>query len=86
MYGLIVKLTLLPGKRDEAIVLLTASSSNMPGCFSYVIGNDLADEDVLWVTEVWESHPAYDGSLTLAAVQAVIPRVKPLVAAFEEGR
>jgi len=55
----------------------------MPGCLSYIIGKDAADENVPWVTEVWESKTAHDASLTVAAVQAAIPRVKSLVAAFE---
>jgi quinol monooxygenase YgiN len=84
MYGLIAKLTLLPGKRDEVIALLTKSSSNMPGCFSYVIANDAANENVLWVTEAWESKASHDASLSLRAVQAVIPKVKPLLANFEK--
>jgi hypothetical protein len=36
VYGLIAKLTLLPGKREERTALLAASSANMPGCFSCV--------------------------------------------------
>ncbi|MGD0366692.1 MAG: putative quinol monooxygenase [Acidobacteriaceae bacterium] len=84
MYGLIAKLTLLPGKRDEVIALLTESSANMPGCFSYVIASDAANENVLWVTEVWESKASHDTSLSLRAVQTVIPKVKPLVANFEK--
>jgi quinol monooxygenase YgiN len=84
MYGLIAKLTLLPGKRDEVIALLAESSANMPGCFSYVIANDAKDENVLWVTEVWESKASHDTSLSLRAVQAVIPKVKPLLANFEK--
>jgi quinol monooxygenase YgiN len=83
MYGLIAKMTLFPGKREEVIVLLAESSANMPGCFSYVIANDAADENILWVTEVWESRASHAASLTLRAVQAAIPRVKPLVAKFE---
>jgi quinol monooxygenase YgiN len=84
MYGLIVKLTLLPGKREEAISLLAESSSNMPGCFSYVIANDAADENVLWVTEVWESKASHDASLSLRAAQVVLPKVKPLLANLEK--
>jgi quinol monooxygenase YgiN len=84
MYGLIAKLTLLPGKRDEVIALLTESSANMPGCFSYVVANDAANENILWVTEVWESKASHDASLSLRAVQAVIPKVKPLLANFEK--
>ena len=83
MYGLIAKMTLHSGKREEVIALLAESSANMPGCFSYVIANDAVSEDILWVTEVWESKAAHDASLTLRAVQAAMPRIKPLVAAFE---
>jgi len=83
MYGLIAKMTLHPGRREEVVALLAESSANMPGCFSYVIANDATNEDILWVTEVWESKAAHDASLNLRAVQAAIPRVKSLVAAFE---
>lgn len=83
MYGLIAKMTLLPGKCEQVVALLAESSANMPGCFSYVIAKDAGSEDVLWVSEVWESKAAHDASLSLRAVQAAIPKVKPLVAMFE---
>ncbi len=44
MYGLIVKMTIVPGKRNEMIDLLKSSASDMPGCFSYVVAEDSADE------------------------------------------
>ena len=84
MYGLIAKMTLLPGKSDEVIALLAESSANMPGCFSYVIAKDAASEDVLWITEVWESQAAHDASLSLRAVQAILPRIKPLIRQLEK--
>lgn len=84
MYGLIVKMNIVAGRRDEVIALLAESSRDMPGCFSYVIAKDAVDENLLWVTEVWESQASHDASLMLRAVQAVIPRVKPLIANFEK--
>ena len=84
MYGLVAKLTVLPGRREEVIVLLAESSCNMPGCFSYVIAKDAASEDVLWITEVWESRESHDASLSLRAVQAAIPKVRPLLAQFQK--
>ena len=83
MFGLIAKLTIVPGRRQDAIDLLASSTRDMPVCFSYVIAKDAADENVLWVTEIWESQSAHDASLTLRAVQAVLPQVKPLIARFE---
>jgi quinol monooxygenase YgiN len=58
MYGLIVKLTAAPGAREELIRILRESAVNMPGCISYVVAKDLAEENVLWVTEVWTARPA----------------------------
>ena len=84
MYGLIVKLTILPGMRDEAIVLLREGAQDMPGCSGYVIAKDAADENVLWVTEVWESEASHDASFTLRAVQEVAPRIRLLVANVEK--
>jgi len=83
MYGLIVKLTSIEGRRDELIALLAASTCDMPGCFSYVISRDAGDANVLWVTEVWESQAAHDASLTFRAVQAAIPQIKPFIAHLE---
>jgi quinol monooxygenase YgiN len=84
MYGLIAKLTLYPGKREEVIALLAGSSANMPGCLSYVLARDAGDENILWVTEVWESKAGHDASHSLRAVQAVIPKVNPLMVRFEK--
>jgi quinol monooxygenase YgiN len=84
MYGLIVRMTVIPGRRDEVIALLAECSRDMPGCSIYTIARDAENENVLWVTEVWESEAAHDASLTLRAVQAAIPRVKPLVAKLEK--
>jgi quinol monooxygenase YgiN len=84
MYGLIVKMTLIPGKRDAMIAILRESAANMPGCFSYVVAKDSADENALWVTEVWESLASHDASLTLPQVKNVIPRAKSIVTSFEK--
>lgn len=84
MYGLIVRLTVVAGRRDEVIALLGESTRQMPGCSSYVVARDAADEDVLWVTEIWESQAAHDASFSLRAVQAVVPQVKPLIVHFEK--
>jgi len=84
MYGLIVKLATVAGKREDMIRVLQDSAVNMPGCFSYVIAKDSANEDVIWVTEVWDSQASHDASLTLPSVKSAIPRAKPLVASFEK--
>jgi quinol monooxygenase YgiN len=82
MWGMIAKITLLPGKRDEMIEVLKGSAAAMPGCLSYIVAKDAADENTIWVTEVWESLASHDASLSLPAVKAAIPRGKALVSSF----
>lgn len=84
MYGLIVKMTIVPGKRDEMIAILKESAADMPGCFSYVVAKDSAAENTIWVTEVWDSMASHDASLSLPSVQIAIPRGKALVATFDK--
>ena len=83
MWGLIAKLAVLPGKRDEMIEILRESAAHMPGCVSYVVAKDAADENTLWVTEVWESMASHDASLSLPAVKNAIPQGKAVVSNFE---
>lgn len=84
MYGLIAKLTIVPGKREDMVRILRESAANMPGCFSYVVAKDAADENVIWVTEAWDSQASHDASLLLPAVKNAIPQAKPIVAGFEK--
>jgi len=84
MWGMIARISLVPGKRDDMVALLKQSAAKMPGCLSYIVANDASDENTLWVTEVWESQADHDASLSLRQVQDAIPRAKPLVAKFEK--
>ena len=84
VYGLIVKLTVTPGKREDMIQVLRESAGDMPGCMSYIVAKDSGDADALWVTEVWDSVSSHDASLTLPSVRSAIPRGKELVVGFEK--
>ena len=83
MWGMIAKITLLPGKRDEMIGILKESAAEMQGCLSYVVAKDAADENTMWVTEVWNSMASHDASLSLPVVKNAIPRAKAIVSNFE---
>jgi quinol monooxygenase YgiN len=83
MWGMIAKITLLPGKRDEMIEILEQSAADMQGCLSYIVAKDSMDENTIWVTEVWDKMASHDASLSLPAVKNAIPRAKPLVSNFE---
>ena len=84
MYGLIVKLTVVPGRRDEMIGILKESAANMPGCLSYVVAKEFTEEDTIWVTEVWDRVASHDASLSLPAVKSAVSRAKPIVSRFEK--
>jgi quinol monooxygenase YgiN len=86
MYGLIGSFKAAPGRRDALISLLLSSVGGMPGCRSYVVSEDPADPDTVWITEVWEDAASHRASLQWPAVQAAIARAKPLIASFGEHR
>ena len=84
MYGLIGKMIAAPGRRDELAAILLGAIRNMPGCLSYVVADDAADSNAIWITEAWETKEQHDASLSLPAVRDAISRAKPLIAGFGE--
>ncbi|MGH9868157.1 MAG: putative quinol monooxygenase [Candidatus Polarisedimenticolia bacterium] len=84
MYGLIGKMKVVPGQRDALIAILLDGVGGMPGCLSYIVAQDPADADAVWVTEVWDSQDSHKASLSLPSVQQAISRGKPLIAGFGE--
>ena len=82
MHGLIGKMIAAPGKRDELIAILLESTTEMPGCLSYVVARDTKDADSIWITEVWDSKESHAASLSLPAVKAAIAKARPMIAGF----
>ena len=82
MYGLIGKMSAVPGQRDVLAAILLDGTTAMPGCLSYVIARDPADDNALWITEVWDSQASHKASLSLPSVQAAIAKGRPLIAGF----
>ena len=85
MYGLIGKMTTVPGQRDAFIAILLEAVGEMPGCLSYIVARDEKDADAIWITEVWDSKASHDASLALPAVKSAIARGRPLIATFGDG-
>jgi quinol monooxygenase YgiN len=83
MYGLIGKMSTVAGKRDEMIAILKESAAAMPGCLSYVVAKDAADENALWVTEVWDSKASHDASLSLPRVRETIGKARSMIAGMQ---
>ena len=85
MYGLIGKMTAVPGQRDALIAILLDGVGGMPGCLSYVVAKDTTDANAIWITEVWDSQASHKASLALPAVRLAITRAKPLIAGFGDS-
>ena len=83
MFGLIGKMRAVPGQRDALIAILLESTTQMPGCLSYIVAKDEADVDAIWVTEVWDSEDSHRASLYLPQVQAAIARARPMITGFD---
>jgi quinol monooxygenase YgiN len=82
MYGLIGKMTAAAGQRDALIAILLEGIAGMPGCLSYVVAQDPADANAIWITEVWENEASHQASLSLPSVKNAIARGRPLIAGF----
>ena len=82
MYGLIAQMIAVPGRRDELVALLAEATADMPGCLSYVIAEDMANPDAIWITEIWTSADDHRRSLNLPLVKDTIAEARPLIAGF----
>ncbi len=82
MYGLIGKMTATPGQRDTLAAILLRGIDAMPGCLSYIVAEDPAEPDALWITEVWDNAASHQASLALPSVQSAIAAARPLIAGF----
>jgi quinol monooxygenase YgiN len=78
------KITANAGKRTELAEILGAGSRGMPGCLSYVVSEDSQNENILWVTEVWDNEASHHASLSLPPVKKTITAAKPMIAGFEK--
>jgi quinol monooxygenase YgiN len=83
MYGMIVKITAVAGKR-AALTDTVGGLGEMNGCLSYVVSDDAQDENAIWITEVWDSESNHRASLSLPSVQRSISAAKPMIAGFEK--
>ncbi len=84
MYGLITKIDAVSEQRDALSSVLLEGMADMPGCLSYIVANDAANPDAIWVTEVWDTQASHQASLSLPSVQEAIAKGRPLIAGFGE--
>ncbi len=86
-YGLHGKLKATEGNAEQlANILLEAARlvSSADGCHLYFVSRDQSDEDIVWVTEVWDTEANHDNSLKVEGVRELIARAMPLLAGQPE--
>ena len=81
-YGLLGQMMAQPGQRAALVAILSEGTGTMPGNIAYLIGEDSANPDAIWIVELWDSKDAHAASLKLPAVQDAIKRGRPLIAGF----
>ncbi|MBL0914034.1 MAG: antibiotic biosynthesis monooxygenase [Sphingopyxis sp.] len=81
-YGLIGQMMAQPGQRAVLIAILSEGTGSMPGNIAYLIGEDSANADAIWIVELWDSKESHAASLQLPGVQEAIKKGRPLIAGF----
>jgi quinol monooxygenase YgiN len=69
------------GHRDDVVSILLAGADGLraAGCALYVVSVSDADDDTIWINEVWESKEHHDASLQLPEVKAAISKAMPML-------
>jgi quinol monooxygenase YgiN len=69
------------GHRDDVVSILLAGADGLraAGCALYVVSVSDADDDTIWINEVWESKEHQDASLQLPEVKAAISKAMPML-------
>ena len=84
-YGLIGKLTAVPGERETLLAILLEAATAMeqePTCAAYRVNVSLDDESIV-VYEVWASMEAHQQSLSLETTQTLIGKARPILSNIE---
>jgi quinol monooxygenase YgiN len=81
-FGLIGQIVATSGQRSVLGAILQEATGDMPGNMGYLIGEDAANPDALWVVELWTDEAAHAASLHLPQVQQAIARARPMIASF----
>ena len=80
-YGYIGSMTTKPGCRDEVVSLLVNGAEGLRefGCRVYAVSISDSDDDIIWMTEVWDTKELHDASLQLPEVKAAIAKAMPML-------
>ena len=80
-YGYIGSMRVQDGHRDEVVGILLSGAESLraAGCQLYAVCIDPADQNVIWVSEIWDSAEQHDASLQLPETRTAIGRAMPML-------
>lgn len=80
-HGYIASMKVQPGRRDDVVSILLADVDDLgsAGCDSYVVSVSDADDDTIWVFEVWRTKEHHDASLELPETKAAMGKAMPML-------
>jgi quinol monooxygenase YgiN len=85
--SVIVKIPVVPGKRDEfaqAFEQAIRNANAEAGTLHYVLHADAGDENAVWVTEVYADQAALDAHMGSAEFQALTAAIGPFIGGAPE--
>ena len=80
-YGYVGTMRTRPGRRDAVVSILLRGVEELRavGCHAYVVSVVPDDENLIHVTEVWDSSERHDASLQLPTTRAAIAEARPML-------
>jgi quinol monooxygenase YgiN len=80
-YGYIGSMRARDGHRDAVIEILLSGAVGLrgAGCQVYAVCTAGNDEDLIWVTEIWDSAERHHASLQLPETRAAIAAAMPML-------
>jgi quinol monooxygenase YgiN len=80
-YGYIGSMKTKPGCRDDVVSILLSGVDSLheAGCDIYLVSVSDADDDMIWVSEVWQTKEHHDASLQLPEAKAAISKAMPML-------
>src|ERR1700756_222944 len=82
MFVLINKLTAKPGKRREVVDILLESGKafdNNPDCKLYLVSEDVGNENLIWVQDIWLNETAHTSAMQDEEMQSYVRQSIPLL-------
>jgi quinol monooxygenase YgiN len=80
-YGHIGSMRVRAGHRDEVIEILLSAADGLraSGCQLYAVCTAPGDDDVIWVSEIWDSAEQHDASLQSPEARTAIAAAMPML-------